>query len=460
MTGTLGDWRARMVRAPEVDGERLVGPGALAVLSPHPDDETIGASGLILAARRLARRVGVVALTDGEASHPGSRAVPPARLAAIRREEQRAAMAALGHEAADWLRLALPDGASGRDPRFADAADEVSAFCERIGASALAAPHPDDPHPDHHAAAAIALAVRERLPRLRILFYEVWSRRLEDAAPFQDGGLTPFRVRTDAGAKLRALDRHASQLGRVVPDDPGGFALPDWFLRAMREPTEPVSWLAMAGEVPGPEHFARLYADGGDPWHVRSSSFERDKREAAVGLLAGRRYRRMLEAGCGEGHLTGAILRAGIAASALGFDRDPLIVARASAAGWGEGARFVEGSMPDALPDGRFDLAVLSEVLYFLQEEELVRLAQALRARLLPGAHVLVVSWLGRTDTPLGGRAASDLFLAALGVTTLKARETADYRMELAACRAAPGGGPADAGAGPTGAGAHAGAAD
>jgi LmbE family N-acetylglucosaminyl deacetylase len=392
MSATLGDWRRQLAAAPEVDGERLLGPGALVVLSPHPDDETIGCSGLILAAARLGRPVGIVALTDGEGSHPNSVAVPPARLAAIRAEEQRAAMAALGHASAEWLRLGLPDGASGRDARFAAVATEIAAFCKRIGASALTAPHPDDPHPDHHAAAALAMAVRRSLPDLRIIFYEVWSRRLDDDVPFRSEELTPFRVRTDVDLKRLALECHASQLGRVVRDDPSGFVLQAWFLQAMDVPVETASWLHMPGEVPGPDHFANLYANGGDPWHVRSSTYERNKRAAAVELLATRRYTRMLEAGCGEGHLTAAILHAGIAREALAFDRDPTIVTRAGAMGWGNGATFVEGAMPHAIPDGRFDLLVLSEVLYFLREPDLVRLGTALKERLMAGQRA-TCSW-------------------------------------------------------------------
>ncbi|RIX98179.1 methyltransferase domain-containing protein [Aureimonas flava] len=455
MKGTLGDWRKRVAVAPEVCGERLIGPGALVVLSPHPDDETIGCSGLILAAARLGRAVGVVALTDGEGSHPGSVEVPPTRLAAIRVAEQQAAMASLGHPSPEWLRLGLPDGASGRDGRFGAAADEIASFCERIGASALTAPHPDDPHPDHHAAAALAMEVRRRLPNLRILHYEVWSRRLGDEAPFRAEGLVPFRVRTAIGAKRRALNCHESQLGHVVPDDPGGFVLPAWFLGAMDEPTETASWLAMPGDVPGPDHFARLYAADGDPWHVRSSPYERDKRAAAVAMLAGHSYGRLLEAGCGEGHLTAAILHAGVAREAIAFDRDPAIVARANAMGWGADMRFVEGAMPDAVPEGRFDLVVLSEVLYFLSEVELIRFGDVLRGRLADGAHILLISYLGATDTPLDGRAASDLLVAALGagVTTLGLRETEAYRMELVACPAAPVASPDDGGGGPTGAG-------
>ncbi|WP_182086507.1 bifunctional PIG-L family deacetylase/class I SAM-dependent methyltransferase [Aureimonas sp. ME7] len=451
---TLGAWNARVAEAPVAEVERLIGAGALVVVSPHPDDETIACSGLVLGAVRLGRPVGLVALTDGGHSHPGSREYPPQRLATIRVEEQRQALAQLGCTPAAELRLGLPDGASGRDPAFPAAVELVIELCRRLGATALAAPHPDDPHPDHHAAAALALEVRRALPSLRILFYEVWTRRLPPETPFRDAGLTPFRVATDPALKARALDEHASQLGRVVRDDPQGFVLPPWFLRALDTPMEWVSWLAMPGAVPAPEHFARLYADDGDPWHARSSAYEAEKREAAVRLLGSRRYERALEAGCGEGHLTAALVQTGVARSGLGVDREPAIVERAARRYGETGAAFRVGSLPDDLPDGPFDLVVFSEVLYFLDEDTLGKLARRLPALLTEGADLLLVSYLGPTDTPLPGREAADFLVASLGsrVTCQEIRETPDYRMERLEWRPASGEAPADDAAGRTGA--------
>ncbi|WAP66743.1 PIG-L family deacetylase [Jiella pelagia] len=166
MSETYADWIGRCAAAPDTEARRLVGTGGLVVLSPHPDDETFGASALLQEAGRTGRAVGIVAVTDGEASHPGSRSVSRQMLAGIRRAEHEAAVKALGVGEARFLRLQLPDGGSGRDPRFREAAQRVAQFCDAIGASTLSAPHPDDPHPDHHATAALAEAVREPPPAL------------------------------------------------------------------------------------------------------------------------------------------------------------------------------------------------------------------------------------------------------------------------------------------------------
>ena len=434
MTGTYADWTARLATAPETEAGRLIGQGGLVVVAPHPDDETFGAAALICEAARTGRAVGIVAVTDGEGSHRRSVAVSREALAAIRRAEQEAAVAELGVANAPWLRLQLPDGGSGRDPRFAAAAERVATFCDAIGASALSAPHPDDPHPDHHAAAALAEAVRALRPRLRLLFYPVWSMRLAGDAPYRGDDLLPFRVSVDEDTKARAIACHASQLGSVIDDDPDGFTLPSWFLDAQASPYEIHSLAPMPGTVPPPEHFASLYADDGDPWHARASRYEVEKRADNGDQLQGRSYERGLDIGCGEGHLAAALVDAGIVRHMTGLDRDTGIVARANAR-HGENAAlsFVTGALPDGLPDSAFDLVVISEVLYFLDEQSLAALVRQLGHRLHPGADLLVVSYLGETGTPLSGRAAHDLFAALFGTAlrTVSLRERENYLAEL-----------------------------
>ncbi len=414
---TLGDLRGTIVEAPVVDPLRLIGAGGLVVLAPHPDDETIGASALIVAAASARRSIALVALTDGEGSHRRSAEYPPERLGALRRGEQDAAMAVLcGDAAAETVRLGLPDGASEWHPHFAESAARIAALCDRTGATAIAATLPDDPHPDHRAAGRLALAVRAIRPHLRLLFYPVWLARLGDDASIDADALIPFNVPVPIVRKREALACHASQLGQIVHDDPDGFALPDWFLARQCEPTETLFWDPMPGCPPGAEHFAALYANGGDPWHVRTAAYERDKRQETLAPIMDRRFEHGLEVGCGEGHLTA--LLAPRCRTMLGIDLDPTIVGRALALhGNIPDLEFRQGRMPDDFPDERFDLLVFSEVLYFLDETELQRVAGAVRTAALPDAHILLVNYLGPTDTPLSGADASDFFIACLGAT-------------------------------------------
>jgi len=86
------------------------------VLAPHPDDETLGAGGLIAKLRRAGVPVTIVAITDGENAYAG---IP--RLGDIRVLEQSEAVQRLGVPAHMIHRLHLPDrDVSGYEDRLAD----------------------------------------------------------------------------------------------------------------------------------------------------------------------------------------------------------------------------------------------------------------------------------------------------------------------------------------------------
>ena len=67
----------------------------LLVVAAHPDDETLGAGGLLRRAARSGARIVVVIATDGEASHPHSPTHDRATLAQRRRDEVRGSVALL-----------------------------------------------------------------------------------------------------------------------------------------------------------------------------------------------------------------------------------------------------------------------------------------------------------------------------------------------------------------------------
>jgi LmbE family N-acetylglucosaminyl deacetylase len=93
----------------------------LLILSPHPDDETLGAGGLISQARHLGVAVRVVFLTNGDGS--GSTQIAETvkkrrkpsflELAAMRQCEATAAVGELGVASKDIVWLGYPDGGTG-----------------------------------------------------------------------------------------------------------------------------------------------------------------------------------------------------------------------------------------------------------------------------------------------------------------------------------------------------------
>ncbi len=133
-------WRAFLADAPLLHS--LEEP--LLIVSPHPDDETLGAGGV--QKRYPATRV--VLVTGGEGSHPGR-----ADLRAVRRRELAAARRRLATEGSPSLFLDLPDG---------HVADRESQL-ERLltphlhGIATLIAPHESDGHPNHDAVGRVCL---------------------------------------------------------------------------------------------------------------------------------------------------------------------------------------------------------------------------------------------------------------------------------------------------------------
>ena len=152
-----------------------------------------------------------------------------------------------------------------------------------------------------------------------------------------------------------------------------------------------------------------LYADGDDPWRFRTSAYEAAKRDATLAALARPRYAAILEIGCGNGELGRRL-----AARAARYDGvDAVERALAAARRAVPAGRFHRRYLPAPLPDGPFDLIVLSEVLYFLDPDGLRWLAATLAAR-WARAEIVAVNWLGPSGNALSGAEALALFVAAL----------------------------------------------
>jgi len=156
---------------PRISLDDLLPAGSRAVVvAPHPDDEVLSVGGLLaeLAARRHA--VSIVAVTDGDASHPGSGLWSPEALAAVRRAETLAAVNRLGFGPDVICRLGVPDGgvSAATDQLASRLAMHMTANDVVFSTWRL------DGHPDHEATAlACAAAVAE--VGARLVEVPVWA---------------------------------------------------------------------------------------------------------------------------------------------------------------------------------------------------------------------------------------------------------------------------------------------
>jgi SAM-dependent methyltransferase len=188
------------------------------------------------------------------------------------------------------------------------------------------------------------------------------------------------------------------------------------------------------------KYFEALYQQHPDPWDFASSDYERRKYAATLAALPAQTYGHAVEIGCSIGVFTALLLDRCRHITAVDGSRSALDIARARCAGFREIA-FCEMMVPESFPDGRYDLIVLSEMLYFLDEVDLRRLAGLCLPALVEGSDMVLVHWLGETNYPLSGDDAAECFIAAMQphAQRIGAMREAEYRLDILRKQALPG---------------------
>lgn len=183
--------------------------GRIVIIAPHPDDETLGASNLILAARRRGLDVAFIMLTGGEASHPNSRLWPGPRLARLRSQELRRALGRLGLLQPMIRHMGWQDGQLAKQGN----ALALRAMLRSLEAHTVLVTSPDDHHPDHKAAFRIAKSALHG-SNISLWTYAVWSRLSHRARR---------AINRDHARQYWAVKAHRSQVSDYISDDPAGF---------------------------------------------------------------------------------------------------------------------------------------------------------------------------------------------------------------------------------------------
>lgn len=161
-----------------------------------------------------------------------------------------------------------------------------------------------------------------------------------------------------------------------------------------------------------PGYFNALYRADGDPWRFRTSAYEADKYAATLAALRQPRYPAALEVGCSIGVFTAMLAPRCDALLAVDASEAALAIAVRDGAP-PPNTTFARCLVPAEFPSGAFDLIVLSEVLYYLQQDDLERMAVACeRAQQSGGQDIVMCHWLGETDYPMTGLEATERFAA------------------------------------------------
>lgn len=204
------------------------------VLAPHPDDEVLGLGGTLSRLSAAGADLHIVSVTDGEASHVGSIAWPPARLIATRPNEMQLGLDRLAIRAT-VTRLRLPDGRVGGRRK-----ELLQTLVESL--------HEDDlllttcrfdGHPDHEACGDVAQLAGE-LTGATVLEYPVWMWHW--AVP--DEGVVPWsqarRLPLDADTLRRKHDAIAGFTSQIEADGEHEAILPPHVVERFVRPFEVV----------------------------------------------------------------------------------------------------------------------------------------------------------------------------------------------------------------------------
>ncbi|WP_097867577.1 class I SAM-dependent methyltransferase [Streptomyces sp. rh34] len=166
-----------------------------------------------------------------------------------------------------------------------------------------------------------------------------------------------------------------------------------------------------------------MYRDTPDPWHLAERWYERRKYDLTVASLPLPRYRRAFEPACSVGELT--VRLAERCDQVVACDRVESAVATArKRTSLLPHVDVRHLNIPDQWPPGRFDLVVLSELLYYFDAPTLHRVLGRAVGALEPGGTLATVHWNHPVPDHRGTGTTLARTVASLSGLTL----TADHR--------------------------------
>lgn len=381
----------------------------IVVFSAHPDDETLGAGGLLALAGELGVDVSVVVATADAEERIG---------------ELEAALALLG-PSAELTTLGLTDGALKHQADALRDAVESALAGLPPDATLVLAPWPGDRHGDHRTLGREVAAVSARLGHTALLYpIWLWQWGGPDDLPWERASQVELTAIARARKRV-ALAAFASQLHST--GNPDGVLSEDFLERAVhgREVLfEPEA-------RPLEDHFEALHRSSDDPWSVRTRWYERRKRAVTCAALPNERYARAFEIGCSNGELSA--LLAERCESLLSVDSAPTAVALAAERTAAEpNVRVQRMRVPEEWPEGPLNLVVVSEVAYYLAADQWATTVDRIAGSLAEGGHVVLCHWTGHADDfAQSGADAHASFAERTGLRTLVRHRDEEFVLEV-----------------------------
>lgn len=160
-----------------------------------------------------------------------------------------------------------------------------------------------------------------------------------------------------------------------------------------------------------PAYFDDVYSANADPWNFQTSEYEAAKYAATLASLPRKNYKSAWEIGCSIGILT----------EKLAAKCEKLLAVDVSDVALEQAARrcrdlpqveIKKMCFPAELPDGKFDLILISEVAYYLSSDDWRAAQQKVIERLNANGNLILVHWTPEVhDYPQTGDEVHQSFL-------------------------------------------------
>ncbi|HEY1997577.1 SAM-dependent methyltransferase [Paraburkholderia sp.] len=181
-------------------------------------------------------------------------------------------------------------------------------------------------------------------------------------------------------------------------------------------------------------YFDTLYETCDDPWGLRERWYERRKRLLTMAMLPRERYRHAFEPGCANGELSAQLASRCDSLLATDLNETAVRLAR-ERLGQAPHVRVERRGVPHEWPaahEGRFDLIVISELAYYLNAADLLRLTECIQSTLSDDGTLLACHWRRSFDaaeqTAVRVHA---MFDSRCGLTHLARHEDADMLLDV-----------------------------
>jgi hypothetical protein len=176
-------------------------------------------------------------------------------------------------------------------------------------------------------------------------------------------------------------------------------------------------------------YFDDLYEEAPDPWGYRLRPYELRKRAVTLACLPEACYATAFEPGCSIGVLTSDLASRCDRLLAMDISAVALDIAATTKP---TNVELRQGAVPKDWPEGHFDLVVLSEVGYYLDEADCLRLGEVAAAA---ATDLIAVHWRHPVaEYPLTGDEVHRILSVATsraGMAHLVGHEELDFRLDL-----------------------------